>query len=196
MRKEEFLKELKDKLKGLPPEDIDDRVGFYSEMIDDRVDEGKSEEEVIEELGGVDSVVNEIAKDTNLMALVKEKVMPKQSLKAWQIVLIALGFPLWFPLVLVAVILCLVAYLLIWVFVIVVYTLELSLLAVSIGGLIVFLASLFSGQPNLIAIASSILSSGAAILLFFGCVAITKATLKLSKKIITSIKAAIIKKGK
>ena len=47
MTKNEFLSSLRSKLQGLPPADIDERIGFYSEMIDDRMDEGKSEEEAI-----------------------------------------------------------------------------------------------------------------------------------------------------
>ena len=42
MTKKEFLSSLRSKLQGLPPSDIDERIGFYCEMIDDRMDEGKS----------------------------------------------------------------------------------------------------------------------------------------------------------
>ena len=34
MNKDQFLEELRKKLSGLPQEDIDERVAFYSEMID------------------------------------------------------------------------------------------------------------------------------------------------------------------
>ena len=47
MTKKEFLSSLRSKLQGLPPSDIDERISFYSEMIDDRMDEGKSEEEAV-----------------------------------------------------------------------------------------------------------------------------------------------------
>ena len=47
MNKEEFIAELKDGLSGLPQNDIDERVLFYTEMIDDRMEEGMSEEEAI-----------------------------------------------------------------------------------------------------------------------------------------------------
>lgn len=42
MKKEEFLAELRSKLSGLPKEDIDNRIEFYNEMIEDRIDEGKA----------------------------------------------------------------------------------------------------------------------------------------------------------
>ena len=94
MKKDEFLLELRSQLVGLPKEDVDNRIAFYSEMIDDRIDEGKSEEEAVAEVGGVDKVVEDIAADTPLTTLVKEKVKPKRSLRVWEIILIAVGIPL------------------------------------------------------------------------------------------------------
>ena len=195
MTKQEFLSQLRDGLKGLPEQDIDERISFYSEMIDDRIDEGKSEQEAINEIGSVEHIVEEIAQETPLVTLVKERITPKRKMKAWEIVLLVVGFPLWFPLVLTAAILALVFYLLIWVFVIVVYAVELSLVVGAIGGIIIFFAYLFGGEFNLIPLAASIMSTGGAILLFFGCIGATKGTLKLSKKIITKIKKAFMGKG-
>lgn len=197
MKKDEFLNELKNKLNGLPKDDVDNRISFYSEMIDDRIDDGKTEEEAVADIGTVDDVVNDIAKDTPLVKLVKEKVKPKRSLRAWEIVLIVLGFPLWFPLLLTAFILCLVAYILLWVLVIVSYAVEFSLIAGAIGGIVIFFAYLFSGgEVNLIALGASIMCAGASVLMFFGCVGATKVSIALSKKIITGIKSSIIKKGR
>ena len=45
MTKLDFIFQLQKKLTGLPQEDIDERMLFYSEMIDDRMDEGLTEEE-------------------------------------------------------------------------------------------------------------------------------------------------------
>lgn len=197
MKKEEFLSELRNKLNGLPKDDVDNRISFYSEMIDDRIDDGKTEEEAVADIGTVDDVVNDIAKDTPLVKLVKEKVKPKRSLRAWEIVLIVLGFPLWFPLLLVAFILCLVAYILLWVLVIVSYAVELSLIAGAIGGIVIFFAYLFGGgEVNLMVLGTSIMCAGASVLMFFGCVGATKVSIKLSKAIINGIKSSIIKKGR
>ena len=81
MNKQQFLDELRSKLVGLPDEEIENRVSFYEEMINDRIDEGKSEEEAINEIGTVDEVVREIAKDTPLVSLVKHKMKPKRRLR-------------------------------------------------------------------------------------------------------------------
>lgn len=195
MKKDEFLNELRNKLKGLTKSDIEDRISYYSEMIDDRIEEGESEEDATNNIGTVDEIVEQIATNTSLVKLVKEKTIPKRSLKAWEIILLILGFPLWFPILITGIVLAFTFYILIWVFVIVVYALELSLIAMALVGAVTFFAYLFDGSLNLIVLGSSILGLGGGILLSFVCIYSTKITLKLSKKIIIAIKMSFIKKG-
>ena len=96
MSKQEFLAQLEKGLYGLPQADIDERLGFYSEMIDDRMEEGLSEEEAVAGIGSVDEVIAEIVAEIPLSKLVKERI-PKQ-IDAGLIVLLVLGFPVWLPL--------------------------------------------------------------------------------------------------
>ena len=197
MTKKEFLSSLRSKLQGLPPSDIDERISFYSEMIDDRIDEGKSEEEAIAEIGNVDDVVMEIAKDTPLVKLVKEKMKPKRRIKAWEIVLLVLGFPLWFPLLITALVLIMVFWILVWVLVIVTYAVEIALAASSVAGVVAFAAYFMNGEMNYTAIGASVMCAGAAILMVFACIGATKGSIALTKAIITGIKKLLIgnKKG-
>ena len=44
MKKNDFLWGLAEGLRGLPPEDLERWVDYYREMIDDRMDDGLSEE--------------------------------------------------------------------------------------------------------------------------------------------------------
>ena len=67
-------------------------------MIDDRMEDGISEEEAVEGIGTVDQIYEQIMSDMPLVKLVKEKVKPKRKLKAWEIVLLTLGSPVWIPL--------------------------------------------------------------------------------------------------
>ena len=196
MTKKEFLSSLRSKLQGLPPSDIDERISFYSEMIDDRMDEGKSEEEAIAEIGNVDDVVMEIAKDTPLVKLVKEKMKPKRRIRAWEIVLIVLGFPLWFPLLITALVLIMVFWILVWVLVIVTYAVEIALSAASVAGVVAFAAYFMNGEMNYTAIGASIMCAGAAILMVFACIGATKGSIALTKGIITGIKKILIGKKK
>lgn len=195
MNKKEFLDELRSKLRGLPKKDLENRINFYDEMISDRMDEGKSEEEAISEIGSVDEIVNQIASETSLVRLVKEKARPQRSLKGFEILLLILGFPLWFPLLLVVIILSLVAFLLVWIMVIVTYVVEGSLIAGGILAIIGYFSSVVAGDPNMNALASSLLAIGGAFLFIYCCIGATKVTLKLSKGLLTSIKSAFIRKG-
>ena len=196
MTKKEFLSELRSKLQGLPPEDIDERVSFYEEMINDRMDEGKTEEEAVAEIGSVEDVVREIAKDTPLVKLVKEKMKPRRRIRAWEIVLIVLGFPLWFPLLITALVLIMVFWILVWVLVIVTYTVEIALSAASVAGVVAFMAYFLNGEMNYTAIGASIMCAGAAILFVFACIGATKGSIALTKSIITGIKMLFIGKKK
>ena len=45
MTKKEFFALFRQELAGLPKDDLENRVSFYEEMIDDRMAEGKSEED-------------------------------------------------------------------------------------------------------------------------------------------------------
>ena len=126
MNKKEFLEELEKRLQALPKEEIQERLQFYSEAIDDRVEEGETEEQAIEEIGTLDEITWEIVKKTPLVTLVKEKVKPKRKMRAWEIVLLCVSFPIWLPLLITAMVLVLVGYILVWVLVIVTYSVEMA----------------------------------------------------------------------
>jgi uncharacterized membrane protein len=73
MKKEEFLSTLKKKLSSLPKQELEERLNFYSEMIDDRVEEGRTEEEAILDIGSIDDISAQIIAEIPLKKIVKEK---------------------------------------------------------------------------------------------------------------------------
>ena len=197
MNKKEFLEELEKRLQALPKEEIQERLEFYSEAIDDRVEEGKSEEEAIEEIGSLDEVTWEIVKKTPLVTLVKEKVKPKRRIRAWEIVLLCVGFPLWFPLLITAFVLLLVAYILAWVLVIVTYSVEMATATAGIAALSAGFATFFSGSHWLGfgMVGAGIMCLGFSLLWIFACIGATKASIQLTRAIILSIKKKFVKRG-
>ena len=74
MSKQEFLGALYNGLSGLPKEDIENSVQFYSEMIDDRMDEGMTENEAVEDIGSVNEIIQQILSESSLPKLVKRTV--------------------------------------------------------------------------------------------------------------------------
>lgn len=60
MNKYEFLAEVRRGLGGMDKADIDRSLEYYREMIEDRVEDGISEEEAVAALGPVDKVIADI----------------------------------------------------------------------------------------------------------------------------------------
>ena len=189
MTKERFEVELRKRLKGLPKEDIDSRVEFYSEMIDDRIESGMSEEEAVADIGNIDDIVAQIAKDTPFLHLVKEKVKPKRKIQTWEIILLVLGFPLWFPLAITALVLMCIAYMLLWVGVIVTYAIEAALIVSLVGSLLLATTSGFN--PAYLGVA--MMALGAALIMIFACIGATKGSFGLTKRVFLSIKKKIVR---
>lgn len=69
MNKREFLKALEKRLKNLPKKEIQKSLAFYSEIIDDRMEEGDSEAEAVKNLGTPDEVAREILSDASFSAI-------------------------------------------------------------------------------------------------------------------------------
>ncbi len=196
MNKQQFLSELRARLKGLPQKEIDERYSFYSEMIDDRVEEGVSDEDAVSEIGSVDSVVSQILADIPFTKLVKEKIKPKRSLKGWEIALIIIGSPVWAPLLFALIMIILSAYVVVWSLVIAAWSVEVSLVGSALGCLFgsipLFVQS--GAGSGLAMLSMGIICAGLAIILFFGCLKITQGTLKFTKKILLGIKNKFLKK--
>lgn len=195
MTKQEFLTSLRAKLQGLPQEDIDERVSFYDEMISDRIDEGENEEEIVASIGNIDDVVKTIAADIPLAKIVKHKMTPKKPIPAWVFILIGLSFPFWLPFAITALVLAVVFFALLWIMVIVTYSVETAFVSSAVAGITGFFAYLGQGEFNLVSLGSGIISIGAAILMVFACIYATIGSIKLTKRIITGIKMIFIKKG-
>ena len=198
MNKTQFLEELGKRLSGLPKSDLDERLLFYSEMIDDRLEDGLTEEAAVAGIGSVDEIAEQIMAETPLSRLVKEKVRQSRSLKAWEIVLLVLGSPVWLPLLIAAFAVCLSLYIVLWSVMISLWAVDLSLAVCTAGGLFMTVFYLTKGNPagSGFMLGASLLCAGLAILLFFACAALTKGLLRLTGKMLLRIKAMFMGKEK
>ena len=108
MNKREFLKALEKRLKNLPKKEIQKSLAFYSEIIDDRMEEGASEAEAVKNLGTPDEVAREILSDASFSTIVRgsaERIRTKSGGNTLFVVLAIIGFPIWFPLLVTAAVL-------------------------------------------------------------------------------------------
>lgn len=196
MTKTEFLKRLEDGLSGLPQMDIEERLAFYDEMIDDRMEEGISEEDAVANIGSVNDIIFEILDETPLHRLVKEKVKKKRKMGAVETILLVLGSPIWLSLLIAAFAVVFSLYVSLWAVIISLWSVFASVIGVAIGlfacGIIYICQSEVYGGVAIIG--GSVVCIGLSILLFFGCKAATKGTVLLTKKIILGIKKGFIKK--
>ncbi len=196
MSKQEFLAELEARLFGLPHDDIGDRLTFYSEIIDDRMEEGLSEEDAVSEIGSVDEIVSQIVAEVPFTKIVKEKIKPKRALKAWEIVLLALGSPIWIPLLIAAFAVIFAAYVVVWSFIVSLWAIELSVAACSLAGIFAVFVFLIRGNAviGIAMLGTGAFFAGLSILLFFGSKQATKYILHLTKKMALGIKSMFVGK--
>lgn len=197
MNKQEFLEKLHKGLFGLPQNDIDERLAFYDEMIDDRTEDGLSEEKAISAIGSVEEIIGQIVADTPLSKIAKERIRPKRRLKAREIVLLALGSPIWLSLGIAAAAVIFALYISLWAVIISLWaafgavcicaaaSVPMCIIIIAHGSVLAGLATLFAGLTL----------TGISVFLFFGCRETTKGILVLTKKITLWIKNLFIGKG-
>ena len=196
MNKQGFLAQLRKGLSGLPKNDIDERLTFYSDMIDDRMEDGIPEETAVSEIGTVDDIVSQIIADIPLGKLVKEKIKPKKKLKAWEIILLVLGSPLWLSLLIAAFAVFLSLYVVFWSVIISLWAVFASFVACGLAGIAagVYFAAGGNGLTGIAMIGAGIVCAGLSVFMFFVCKAATKGISNLTKKLAIRIKNCFIKK--
>lgn len=196
MLKHEFLQELRKRLEGLSPQDIDSSLEYYSEMIDDRVEDGMSEEEAVACVGSPADAANHILKDMPITKLVKARMKPKNKLPVWAIVLLILGSPIWASLLIALLSVIFSVYVVIWSAIIVLWAVYGSLWACGGAAVIYAFIPLIQGHPGtgLFLLGSGIAVAGLALFMHYGCIYATKGICLLSKKIFCGIKSCFIKK--
>ena len=190
MTKNEFLIQLIQGLSSLPQSELEDRVAFYSEMIDDRMEEGLSEEEAVADIGGVETVVDQIIADTPLVSIIKERIKRRKKLGAWGITLIAVGSPIWISLIAAAFAVVIAAYASIWAVVVSLWAVFGALAGASVGGILGGILFLCLGKTpaGFGLMSAALVCGGLAILIFYACKYTTRATAWLTKKIALGIK--------
>ncbi len=198
MNKQQFLMAIKDRLNGLPQSEIQKYLDYYSEMIDDRMEEGLSEESAVSSMESVEDIASQILLDTPLPQLVKAKVNPSRSFKAWEVVLIILGFPLWFPLLVAAGAVIFSVYIVLWSVVFVLYAVDLVFAAAAVSCITAGAVTIFSGMLSyaVFALGIGLVCAGIAILLFFAFNKVTLGIVTLGKIFIRWIKSLFIKGGR
>ena len=183
MTKLEFILTLHKKLSDLPQEEVEERLRFFTEMIEDRMEDGVPEEEAVAAVGSIDEIAAQIQAEVS--AVKTEKEPPKKQRKGGQIALLILGSPLWVPLLIAAFAVGLSLYISWWAVMISLWAAFGSMVACGVAGMVsgVFFALGGNGTTGLATIGVSVACLGLAIFLFLGCKALTDATIRLTAKL-------------
>ena len=219
MTKPEFLDKLQAGLLGLTESDAQERLNFYSEMIDDRMEEGLSEEQAVAQVGDVQvivanilaeipqnapvqadaevvkQVIAKVEKPTHHQATPKKE--EKKHMQTWQIILLILGFPLWLPLLIAAfaVVISLIAVL--WSVVGTLWGALFGTLAgCGIALTLIGLCCMIAGEwlVGAAVLGAGLACAGLAVFAFYGCIYTTKGAAWLTK--VTFVGIAKLFKGR
>ena len=198
MTKAEFLSQLNEKLSALPDTDIDERICFYSEMIDDRIEDGYSEEDAVAMLGSIDEIAEQIIGSTPLTKFVRKKVSAHRRLGALEIILLILGSPIWLSLLITAVSVAFSIYVSLWSIVIALWSAQVSLAVCGLGGLIAggVYAVAHSVIPGFAVLGAALVCVGLAIFAFYCCKLATRGIIWLTKKMWLGVKLSFVRKEK
>ena len=178
MTKLDFLLKLHEALGDLPQDEVKERLRFYSEMIEDRMEDGLPEEEAVLGIGTVEEVAAQIRAEVPLAKTAEEKIerkRQKRRLHGWEIILLILGSPLWLTLLLSAFAVILSLYVSLWAVVISLWAVFVSVAVCAAAGVLAGLwFALFGNRLTGIAmLGGGAVCTGLAMFLFYGCKAVT-----------------------
>ena len=201
MNKQEYLGQLRAALACLPEDEIAESVAFYEEMIDDRVADGLTEEDVVASLddpkvaartiiAGVSTLLATTVLESGASAASPTTVAPttvapaKQKNRVLYWTLIILGSPLWLTLLIAAALVVLAAVLTVWILVLALWALAVGLLAGGPLGIAVCWWALFAGQPayGVFELGSGLLCFGLGVFCLHGAVVVTRKLARASRR--------------
>ena len=165
MRKQELLDKLKASLWAMPEADRQRSADYYGEMIDDRMEDGLSEEEAVAAIGNLDEIVQQILGETPRPPVVVEAAKKQRKVEPWMIVLLVLGSPLWIPLVASAVATVVSIYVSLWSVVIVLYVVAVAVGVAAVGCIIGSFFMIGRTATLVVTWGAALLCAGLAILL-------------------------------
>ncbi len=196
MTKNEFISYLKEKLSGIPEREADERIAFFVEMIEDRMEDGLSESESVAMAGDIDGIAEQIISEVPMALIVKEKVKPKKKLRVWETVLIILGSPIWLSLFIAAFSVFFSLYAVLWSLVICCFAVFVTFVACSLGAVLAggFIIAEGNVPSGLAMIGAGLVLCGLSIFMFYICRLAIKGTVYLTKKIALSIKKCFVTK--
>ena len=131
------------------------------------------------------------------MKIAKEKIKPKRRMRAWEIVLLAVGSPIWLSIAISAIAVILSLYVSVWAVIVSLWAVFGALAGCAFAGVVAGAVLSLGNTPlaGVALIAADIFCAGFSILWFLGCKWLTREILLLTKKVALWIKKLLTGKG-
>ena len=192
MNRYDFFDKLTKALSGIPKEEVKKTIDYYSEIIDDAVEDGEVEETVIERLGNIDDIADKIISETP-----EDKIEGKNSenkkMSTVVIILLIVGFPIWFPILIAVFAVAFSLYAALWSIILALFSVTLGLGASSLV-LIAVVPFVIIDRPlaALCAFGEVLVSAGLAVFMFYLSVWSAKMAIRFTKFLAKKIKGIFI----
>lgn len=193
MNKTEFLDALRRALGKLPSYEVEQSIAFYAEAIDDRVEDGMSEQDAVAALGPVRLIAAQIIAETPPVPRAIAKA--NTGSRTLNIVLLVVFSPIWVPLVLALVTAVVMVYLAIWLTIAALWvTVALLLLCAPLG----FFALAWCLSQNypltgLFVLGACLAVAGLGLFAWFGVLAASKGLISLTRSFGRWVKSRFVK---
>ena len=193
MTRQEFLSKLRIGLDGLSKKEVEERINFYSEMLDDKIEEGFLEEDAVSSLGSIDNIVAQIKREVSVN---NAKKVDKKSYKPWQVTLIALGSPIWLSILIALFAVVISLYVSLWAVAVSFWSVFIAFCGGAVAGALgIFYAFIGNPYTGIILFGTGLVLAGLAVFMYFACKYFTKLSLLLTKKGVKVIANCFSKKG-
>ena len=195
----EFLGKLSAHLRHLPIQEVERLQNYYDEMIQDRVEDGMTEEEAVMSIGTVEEAVEAAMYETSIPTLMKARLKEskeKAPSKVLWILLLILGSPIWLPLACCFLSVCLILYCCIWMLVLSAYLVEGSFALAAIIGLVSSVVHLLrlSIPTGLCTLGLGLVAAAVSIYLFRPLSSLAKMLMRGTVLFVKNIKSLFIRK--
>lgn len=181
MDKNEFFRRLEKGLSGLTRKEKDEHIAFYSEMIDDRIEEGLSEAEAIEGIGNAESIAFQIMQEHGGSP---KNTKQSRKLTAWEIIFIVLGSPIWMSILIAVLSVIFSLYVVLWSVIVSFWAIAVAFIGSALGSFATFGVFLFFGNvtQGFAMLGMGLFSVGLSIFGIMGSIGATKGSALLTKK--------------
>lgn len=169
MTKNEFIHELNELLYVVPQSEKKRSIDYYSEMIDDRIEDGESEDEATAKIGNPKAIAADIISNIPLYDTIKTEINNMRKKNTLLIVLAVMASPIWLSLLIVLFAAALSVYISLWSIALSIIAATVGIVCGAAGGIIisVIMAVTEPIQDALFIFGCSLILAGISVFLFY-----------------------------